>query len=93
MNTNNESTNINNNANIQAANIQAANEFLTMLNNNLNRRSLFDIFALEEMERPIRFHEQIEEMERTNRFNQQMDERRRLYALGQYQLEEGEILE
>lgn len=66
------------------ANIQAADEFMTTLINNFNGMLWADIFALEE---------ERQEMERAIIFQEKLAERRRLYALGQYELEEGEILE
>lgn len=69
-------------------------EFITYWQNIRGKSwALMAIEADEEEEREREEEERARVEEARTRFQAQMEERRRLYALGLYELEEGEILE
>lgn len=96
MNQNNEITNRNNNAYIQTN----WDEYVTNVFNNLNAMSLEEIWEMfsesEDQPEVMAMAEVLLErqaQERNLQFHEQLAERRRLFALGLYELEDGEILE
>jgi len=96
MNQYNEITNSNNNSYIQTN----WDEYVTNVFNNLNAMSLEEIWEMfsesEEQQEVMAMAEVLlerQEQERNRQFQQLLAERRRLYALGLYDLEDGEILE
>lgn len=98
MNQQNEITNSNKNSYIQTN----WDEYVTNVFNNLDAMSLEEMWEVvldaEEYQEAMDLEEEEEELERqaeerNRQLQEQLAERRRLFALGLYELEEGEILE
>lgn len=97
MNQQNEITNSNKNSYIQTN----WDEYVTNVFNNLDAMSLEEMWEVvldaEEYQEAMDLEEEEElerqAQERNRQFQEQLAERRRLFALGLYELEEGEILE
>lgn len=94
MNQLNEIANFNNNFHIQTN----LDEYVNNVFNNLDAMSLEELFDVlfqeaEEYQEAMDIDEEEQEQERNLQFQQLLAKRRRLYALGMYELEDGEILE